>query len=97
MMSEDLVWILSEIGATIEFQSQVLPGIVDWDAEKPPSYGYEGTLSNRWHEVTCIRKSFTSEPKRGDLIRIDGKNFRVDFVRPGTASETITLTVIENS
>ena len=94
-MMNDLPWMFDEIGSSIEFQSQTTNGIVDWDAEKPPAYGYENTLSHRWHEVTCMRGVFTSEPRRGDLIKIGGKDFKVDFVRPGTASETITLTVIE--
>ncbi len=53
---------------------------MDRNAESPPAYGYEQTLSQRHHVFCFLRGDLPCAPQRGDCVVVQGISYAVDFV-----------------
>lgn len=83
----DLNWMLRELGEEIVYHQKIenidlnFFAIVDRNAESPPPYGYEHSLSQKHHEFTFLRNEVLA-PKRGDQIVLQGVTYEINYIHP---------------
>jgi len=87
LAEEDLQWLIPELGEPVVYiyadgQQVATNAIVDRNAETPPPYGYEGTLSQKHHEFIFVGDTLPHAPKRGDIIKLNGVAYKVNFIHP---------------
>jgi len=87
LVADDLKWLIPEVGEPVIYeyangQQVETQALVDRNAETPPPYGYENTLSQKHHEFTFVGDTLPHAPKRGDLIKLGGVEYQIDFIHP---------------